>query len=74
VSDGGFHINQRISFLDFGFQQAALSGWNNRQLNIEWVPASRRANVALSSKCDGHVAPYDLKRSCRRLSILRLHR
>jgi len=25
VSDGGFHINQRISFLDFGFQQAALS-------------------------------------------------
>jgi hypothetical protein len=25
VSDGGFHINQQISFLDFGFQQVTLS-------------------------------------------------
>ena len=51
-----------------------LAGGNNRQLNIEWVAASSRANVALSSECDGHLAPYDLKRSYRRLPILRLHR
>src|SRR6516165_3877202 len=51
-----------------------LASGDNRELNIEWMPASPRANIALSAEGDGHLAPDDLKRSRWRFSILWLHR